>query len=49
MFSSFLGDAKSYLSKGFVLSTWLPVLIFASATVTVYLAGNTSLEQAWQS
>src|SRR2546425_5692032 len=49
MFSTFLGELRGYLGKAFILATWVPVLIFASASVAIYLAGNRSLGQAWQS
>src|SRR5438874_1264712 len=49
MFSTFLGELRGYLGKAFILATWVPVLIFASVSVAVYLIGNKSLGQAWQS
>src|SRR2546423_2191831 len=48
MFSTFLSELRGYLGKAFILATWVPVLIFASASVAIYLAGNRSLGQAWQ-
>src|SRR5207249_413363 len=48
MFSSFFGPIKESLGKAFLLTVWLPVLIFASATVTVYLIANRSLNYTWQ-
>ncbi len=48
MFSSFLNPIKETLGKAFLLTVWLPALIFVSAIVTVYLIANNSLEYVWQ-
>ena len=48
MFSSFLGQIKESLGKAFLLTVWLPALIFVSTVLTVYLIANKSLEHVWQ-
>ncbi len=48
MFSSFLGELKGYFGKAFVLAVWLPILLFTSAGLAVYLAGAGILRVSWE-
>jgi len=49
MFTTYLGELREYIGKGFVLAVWLPVLAFASVLFVVYQAGRGSLNAAWSS
>lgn len=49
MFTTYLGELREYVGKGFVLAVWLPVLTFASALFVVYQVGRGSLNAAWSS
>ena len=48
MFSTYLGELKGYVGKAFVLAVWLPVFVFASLGMVIYLEGSGSLGSAWQ-
>jgi hypothetical protein len=48
MFSTFIGELRGYFGKAFVLAVWLPVFVFASLSLVVYLLGSGSLEVVWQ-
>ena len=39
MFTTTLSSLKDWFGRAFVLAVWLPVFVFASAAVAVYLAG----------
>lgn len=48
MFSTFLQEVRGYLGKGFLLSVFIPTLIFASAHAAIYLELSLGLGVAWR-